>query len=258
MNGRLHRVRGRILRAARLCHGARVLDAGCGDGFLAAEAARMVGPRGQVAGLDISAASLAVAAGLIKPSLELAPITWHRGSVTRIPFPDGSFDAVVQRSVLMYVEKKPAAVGEYARVLRTGGRVSLFEPINGQAVDDWRMDLAPIKALHDRVQAVEETLRATTCGPMLDFDRERLASLFREQFSSVRTTSDEVSWIPASGDEWLRHIEQQPNPWWPTRRDLINQALGADAGPYLAFIAERMKQGAYAYRCPTIFLVAVK
>jgi len=122
MNLRLLRVRRRILRAACLFPGARVLDAGCGDGFLAAEAGKMVGPTGLVAGLDISAASLANAERLVAPSPEHASITWHRGSVTRIPFPDASFDAVVERSVLMYVQEKWAAVAEYSRVLRTGGR----------------------------------------------------------------------------------------------------------------------------------------
>lgn len=255
---RLEWVRRRILRAARLRPGARVLDAGCGDGFLAAEAAKVVGVRGLVAGLDISEAALADAQRLVVPSPEDSSITWHSGSVTHIPFPDASFDAVVQRSVLMYVQEKRAAVAEYRRVLRPGGRVSLFEPINAHVVDDWRMDLTPVRGLHERVRAAEEALRATTCQPMLDFDAGSLSSLFREQFATVRTTAHEVTWTPASGDEWLRHIEQQPNPWWPTQRDLITQALRSDADRYIAYIAARMERAAYTYRCPAVFLVAVK
>lgn len=258
MRARLERVRWRILRGARLGPGARVLDAGCGDGFLAAEAAKAVGVLGLVAGLDISEAALADARRLVVPSPDDSSITWHTGSVRDIPFPDASFDAVVQRSVLMYVEEKRAAAAEYRRVLRPGGRVSLFEPINAGAVDDWRMDLTPVRRLHERVNAAEAALRVTTCQPMLDFDAEGLSSLFREQFATVRTTSHGITWTPASGDEWLRHIEQQPNPWWPTRRDLITQALDGDAERYIEFIASRMERGAYTYRCPAVFLVAVK
>ena len=258
MNVRLHRVRRRILRAARLRPGIRVLDAGCGDGFLAAEAAKIVGPRGLVAGLDISAASLANAERLVVRSPKDALITWHKGSVTHIPFPEASFDAVVQRSVLMYVEDKQTAVSEYSRILRPGGRVSLFEPINARAEDDWLIDFTPVRGLHERVQQAEEELRATTCQPMLDFDAESLSSLFREHYATVWTTAHEITWTPASGDEWLRHVEQQPNPWWPTRRNLIREALGSDAERYLEFIAARMGRGAYTYRCPAVFLVAVK
>lgn len=256
MNVRLLGVRRRILRAARIRSGTRVLDAGCGDGFLAAGAANMAGPSGLVAGLDISAASLANAERLVLPSPQDASITWHLGSVTQLPFPDASFDAVVQRSVLMYVQEKRAAVAEYSRVLRKGGCVSLFEPINGEAVEDWRIDLTPVRGLHERVQAAQSRLRATTCQPMLDFDAESLGSLFRERFASVRTTAYQSRWIPVSGDEWLRYIEQQPNPLWPTHRDLIADALGPDAERYLEFIAGRMERGAYTYRCPAVFLLA--
>ena len=43
---------------------------------------------------------------------------------------DVSVDAVTTRSVLIYVKDKAAALREFYRVLRHGGRVSLFEPIS--------------------------------------------------------------------------------------------------------------------------------
>ena len=43
---------------------------------------------------------------------------------------DGSVDVVTTRSVLIYVKDKAAALREFYRVLKPGGRVSLFEPIN--------------------------------------------------------------------------------------------------------------------------------
>ena len=46
------------------------------------------------------------------------------------PTPDDSVNAVTTRSVLIYVDDKPAAVREFHRVLRSGGRVSIFEPLN--------------------------------------------------------------------------------------------------------------------------------
>src|SRR5438552_1275327 len=46
------------------------------------------------------------------------------------PIADGSVDAVTTRSVLIYVADKAAAFHECFRVLKPGGRLSLFEPIN--------------------------------------------------------------------------------------------------------------------------------
>jgi len=42
--------------------------------------------------------------------------------------PDASVDVVTTRSVLIYVRDKRRAFGEFARVLRPGGWISIFEP----------------------------------------------------------------------------------------------------------------------------------
>lgn len=49
---------------------------------------------------------------------------------TALEVDDGSVDVVAIRSVLIYVEDKRRAFHELHRVLRRGGRLSLFEPIN--------------------------------------------------------------------------------------------------------------------------------
>lgn len=256
MQRRLQRVRDRILANAGLSPGAVVLDAGCGDGLLAAGAAAIVGTSGHVTGLDISSAALADAARLHPRITTNAPISWQLGDVTKLPFPDETFDVVIERAILMYVAQKRTAVAEYRRVLRRGGHVSLFEPINGQAAHIWRIDLNPVLALHKQVQAVELDLLATRCQPMLDYTADSLRGMFADAFSSVHTTVGVSRWIPASGRDWLSFIEQQPNPLWPSRRELIETALGADSSRYIEFIRARMKRGAFEFRCPTLYLVA--
>jgi 2-polyprenyl-6-hydroxyphenyl methylase / 3-demethylubiquinone-9 3-methyltransferase len=94
--------------------GARVLDVGCGAGFLS----NYLATQGfDVTGLDASQASLDVAArhdGTGKASYLL-------GDALRLPFQDASFDVVCAMDFLEHVEDPAAVVAEVARVLRPGG-----------------------------------------------------------------------------------------------------------------------------------------
>jgi ubiquinone/menaquinone biosynthesis C-methylase UbiE len=110
-----------LLRAADFQPGERVLDVGCGTGLIARSAAETVGARGSVAGIDISPDMIAVATSLPAPGV--APIDWHQGDATALPFPDESFDVVICQLTLMFMEDRLAALGEIHRVLAKGGRV---------------------------------------------------------------------------------------------------------------------------------------
>ncbi len=109
----------RMVAAAGLRPGQRVLDLACGTGVLARAAAIAVQPGGSVVGLDPNAAMLAVAARL-SPELE-----WREGRAESLQFPDASFDAVVSQFGLMFFGDRTAALRELWRVLRPGGRLAI-------------------------------------------------------------------------------------------------------------------------------------
>jgi SAM-dependent methyltransferase len=52
----------------------------------------------------------------------------REASVTALPFPEASFDAAVSADVLYHVEDDTAALREFARVVRPGGRVVVNVP----------------------------------------------------------------------------------------------------------------------------------
>ncbi len=94
---------------------ARVLDVGCGGGFLANHLAR-AGFR--VTGLDASEEALEVAAR----HDATRRVTYLRGDGYGLPFEDASFDAVCAMDFLEHVEDPARVVSEAARVLRPEGR----------------------------------------------------------------------------------------------------------------------------------------
>jgi ubiquinone/menaquinone biosynthesis C-methylase UbiE len=100
-----------LLDAAEVAGGARVLDIASGPGYVASQAAA----RGAaVVGVDIAEGMLARARRL-HPQLD-----FRQGDAEALPFPDGSFDAVVGNFVLLHVSRPEQATAEFARVLTPG------------------------------------------------------------------------------------------------------------------------------------------
>jgi SAM-dependent methyltransferase len=104
------------LDALRPVAGLRLLDAGCGAGQAASDAAE----RGAtVAGLDASGPLLDVARS------RTAGGDFRQGDIENLPFADETFDVVTAFNSMQYALDPAAAVAELARVCRSGGRVAI-------------------------------------------------------------------------------------------------------------------------------------
>jgi ubiquinone/menaquinone biosynthesis C-methylase UbiE len=91
-----------------------VLDAGCGTGILASRIRDEVGPA-RVVGCDLSI-------GMLRRAAERSPQgAWLQGDAHRLPLRDAVLDAVVTTQALHFLPDRPAALGEFRRVLRPGG-----------------------------------------------------------------------------------------------------------------------------------------
>ncbi|MFC4590146.1 class I SAM-dependent methyltransferase [Sphaerisporangium corydalis] len=111
--------------------GERVLDVGCGTGYLTRLIAPLVNPGGQVTGLDPSPAMIAHARRRAPGACD-----YVIGQGQAMDFPDARFDAVVASVSLHHMPAPalPAAIGEMYRVLRPGGRLLIaeFRPPSGR------------------------------------------------------------------------------------------------------------------------------
>jgi len=104
---------------------AAVLDVCTGTGLVATDIATRKGCR--VVGLDLSDRMIGQAQRNVQ-ALNLAPsVDLVRGRAESLPFPDGSFDAVVFTFLLRYVPDPQATLHELSRVLRPGGQILSLE-----------------------------------------------------------------------------------------------------------------------------------
>ena len=113
--------------------GERVVDVGCGGGIDSLIAARMVGPEGQVIGVDMTPAMLAKA-GASAAAAGLNNVEFREGFGEALPVEDQWADVVISNGVLNLMPDKDAAVREMARVLKPGGRLQIGDILVQKAV----------------------------------------------------------------------------------------------------------------------------
>ena len=118
-----------------LAPGARVVDVGCGAGIDSLIAARMVGPSGQVIGVDMTPAMLE-RAGASAAALDATNVDFRHGFAEALPVPDEWADVVISNGVMNLFPDKSAGLGEMARVLRPGGRLQVGDILVTKSVGD--------------------------------------------------------------------------------------------------------------------------
>jgi SAM-dependent methyltransferase len=145
------------LRGAR-----RILDVGCGEGQISRLAAGLPGVD-RVVGVDPTAAQLALAA------TRGGGVALTRAGAAALPFPDGSFDAVVACLVFEHIAAVDEALGEVGRVLAPGGRFvfllnhPLLQTPGSGWIDDTILDeqywrIGPYLLEDDSIEEVEKNV----------------------------------------------------------------------------------------------------
>jgi len=104
--------------------GERVVDVGSGAGIDSLIAARMVGPTGQVVGVDMTAAMLDRAQSSAR-EMGMTQVDFRGGYAEALPIDDAWADIVISNGVLNLFPDKLCGLREMARVLKPGGRLQV-------------------------------------------------------------------------------------------------------------------------------------
>jgi arsenite methyltransferase len=262
-------VRDRVIELAAIEPGDTVLDVGAGEGMIGFAALDHVGDTGRVVFSDVSEALLrscedtARALGATdRCGFVVAPATRLDG------IPSESVDVVATRSVLIYVEDKAAALEEFFRVLRPGGRIALFEPINSFGRPEpedrlWGYDVTAIRDLAGRVRAVLEKAQAEAGAlTMTDFDERDLlrwteAAGFETISLQYEVTITQKAGLVGIG--WDAFLGFAPNPLCPTVEEAMTRALGrGEQRRFEAHMRPLVERDEGINRGATVYLAATK
>ena len=124
----------RMLLAAGVSRGMRVLDVGCGVGDVSFLASSLVGPEGLVVGVDLDAEALKLAGERCRAK-QFSNVEFHQSDARSVDS-GRLFDAAVGRFVLLFMNNPTEALRQIAERVRPGGLVAFQEP-------DARVRIAP-------------------------------------------------------------------------------------------------------------------
>jgi len=261
----LYRVRDAVLEHGRFRDGETLLDVGCGDGLIgfgALERTRMA----RVVFSDISEELLHHAQSIAEKMDVLDRCEFARAPAEDLSaIANESVDVVTTRSVLIYVSLKQQAFREFYRVLKPGGRLSVFEPINRFGYPEppdlfWGYDAAPVSAIAQKLTTLYQQLQPPDSDPMLDFDERDLAR-FAEQagFREIQLEL-QVKVQPMTSDvDWDCILRTAPNPRIPTLEEAMEQALSpAEKGAFVAHLRPLVEGRNGTTRSAVTYLWAVK
>jgi len=261
-------VRDRILDQAEPLENATVLDVGSGEGLVGLEALERVGPRGSVIFSDISDALLEQTRRAVSARGLLDRARFVRTRAEDLAaIADESVDVITTRSVLIYVTDKAQAFAAAHRVMRPGGRVSLFEPINRLMFPEppdrfWGYDVGAVADLADKVKASFDELEHPASAAMTDFDDRDLVRLaetagFAPVHLECHIDIEPGSIMRAISLDAL--LDGSPNPLAPTVRESIGTALTApEQERFLAHLERAIAEDASVRRSAVAYLIAGK
>lgn len=260
----LQPVRDEVLDRAGLRAGDTLLDVGAGDGLIGFGALERLGPHGRVIFSDISADLLDHCRALAQAAGQLGRCEFVRAAADRLTgIDDASVDVVTTRSVLIYVADKAAAFAEFRRVLRPGGRVSIFEPINSLMQECnqelfFGYDIRPIAGIAAKVAGPYAALQPAGTDPMVDFDDRDLVRLAEQAgFGEVRLDLRVEVRSSQSPTPWERFLRSSANPNVPPVGDVLARVLTAEEqGAFAAHLRPLVETGRGQYRRAVAYLTA--
>lgn len=236
----------RVLDGAQLSAGMTLLDVGSGEGLVSFRAIERVGKSLRVILADISAPMLryaqAQAAALnVRPQCTFL----ERAADNLEGIDDAAVDVVASRSVLAYVADKRAALSEFHRVLKPGGRLSIAEPV---LQDEAFFAAALRKRIENRTVAANDrflpllhrwkaaqfpdTDEARARSPICNFSERDLVNMVGQAGFGEIHLQLHIDVMRSRITDWDVFLGTSPHPWAPSLQQILAERFTSEERQY--------------------------
>jgi arsenite methyltransferase len=263
----------RVLDGANLQAGMTLADIGTGEGIVAFRAIDRIGPSLQVILADISPPLLQIARIQATERGVLEQCSFVECAADRLAgIADSCIDVITTRAVLAYVADKKAALEEFHRVLKPGGRISLAEPIfqdDAYAACTLKNIIETpstgnadqfLPLLH-RWKAAQfpDTLEKIAASPLTNFSERTLFETIRVAGFTRIHLELHMDLLPSILPSWDVFVESSPHPWAPPLSAILADRFSAqERRTFESFLRPLLESGQALAVARTAYLTAVK
>jgi arsenite methyltransferase len=231
----------RVLEGGKLAAGMTLVDVGTGEGLVAFRAIDRIGPSLRVTLTDVSASMLRYAESVALKRNVWAQCTFLECTANNLKgIADASVDVVATRAVLAYVADKTAALGEFFRILKPGGRLSIAEPILQdeafyaralrRRIENQSQPADRFLTLLHRWKAAQfpDTEEACAKSPIVNYSERDLLNMVRGSGFAEIHLQLHIDVAPSLITSWEVFLGSSPHPWAPTLKQILAEQFTSE------------------------------
>lgn len=261
---KLYPIRDKVLSHIDLGENETLLDVGCGDGLIGFGALEKF-EKCRVIFSDISEDLLAHAETLAREmKLEDRSRFVCASADDLSTFENDSVDSVTTRSVLIYVSARQKAFDGFHRVLKAGGRLSIFEPISSfsdpEPADRFAgYDITPVLHIAQKIKDLYDRIQPPGVDSMGNFDERDLFSQAEKAGFREIHLELQANIMPAEIMDWQIILNTPWNPKVPSLTEAMDQALTSEeTEKFVNHLRPLVESGQGVRRSAVAYLWAVK
>lgn len=202
-------VRDKVLTRANIDKKDTVIDIGTGTGLLAFGAYDLIDNNGKIIAMDVSPDCLEECKKIAQECNIENNLEMLISDVYNINLPDNYINVAMFRSVLVHVLNKKQAFSEIYRILKTGGRLSFFEPVISSNTKYHEL-ISPNIAGYDEFKKAEIKMMTDEQSPLTNFNENTLKNdMISAGFKNINFEINEEKSIYTAKAEMIE-------PWFNT------------------------------------------